>query len=703
MRIAILFLDVNDYYGKTMVEASPERALRTREEDKLGRDGFIRRLTGALINSKSQQSTGVVIGITGPWGSGKSSILNMLHEEILEQHENALVVRFDPWLVSGRDDLIQQFLRELLGTINSKKHLKEKFEKLKKTLLGYGATLAPAADALLPGSGSALRIAKALGTSAPSLYEQRENLFSILSQIDLPIVVMVDELDRINDDEIRAVAQLVRAVGDFPNISYVLAYDGDKVAKALGNGEEAYGREYLEKIVQFPFPLPITLQVELKNLLEAELKALEHDVEFPKNWSEDERYKKLLGIMIPGILKTPRDIKRFTGTLHIMAGMVWGEVDWVDLLGFCALQTKAPKTVDALGEKYSRVIVNAGTGDDYLANFQDDKKSIEDRLSEFLAKEERTDALEKLLAFMFRFFSPDRPNFNVTDDSICMRRPFLTVMRKGLLPGALPRDHFMDFFKCTSDEMLKAFQEELEKGKVWDFLERMEEVYLSANLSDEAHRTLWKALGKFTTKPDTNWVDHYPIMRDIIRSMGNMFTAQFMDTETANVELAKQVFDDFVKNEDAHFPSIILRAHFLIYGLYGWKLDESKRPFLQKGTVKDVAERLTKQYHDALVDEEWLASIYSYEPLFIIQHLGFWDDACLMRMDGFMTDPLGLDAVGMIFFGGINTSDKENLSKYFDYEKFVGRVKARLAEVGTDDNKVHSSVVEALERSQGRW
>src|SRR5690349_7461474 len=87
-----------------LTSARPERPIECADADKLERDTFVRRLTDALINPNTNRSTGVVVGIVGPWGSGKSSILILLEEAIKSRYDSAIVVRFDPWLVSGRDD-----------------------------------------------------------------------------------------------------------------------------------------------------------------------------------------------------------------------------------------------------------------------------------------------------------------------------------------------------------------------------------------------------------------------------------------------------------------------------------------------------------------------------------------------------------------------------------------------------------------------
>src|SRR6185437_3494949 len=107
-----------------VAEAQPERPIQSKEDDALSRDQFVRRLTNALINPQTKKSSSVVIGVTGPWGSGKSSLLNLVREHIKATYSDAIIITFDPWLVSGRNDLIYQFLGEVLATIKSEPILK---------------------------------------------------------------------------------------------------------------------------------------------------------------------------------------------------------------------------------------------------------------------------------------------------------------------------------------------------------------------------------------------------------------------------------------------------------------------------------------------------------------------------------------------------------------------------------------------------
>ena len=246
--------------------SAPERPIENKNDDKLERGRFIERLAAALVNTETQKSTGVVVGITGSWGSGKSSLLNLLREHLREKFPNALIVTFDPWLVSGRNDLIAEFFGEIIGTINADEKRRASFKDLGTTIAQYGAQLAPLSNLLSPGLGAILsggfHAAEKALSKRESLSALRARLIVELQEMPAPMVVLIDELDRVEDEEIRSVAQLVRSVLDFPAISYVLAYDPERVIQALGSGTESErrerGRAYLEKIVQLQIPIPIT-------------------------------------------------------------------------------------------------------------------------------------------------------------------------------------------------------------------------------------------------------------------------------------------------------------------------------------------------------------------------------------------------------------------------------------------------------------
>jgi hypothetical protein len=133
---------------------SPERPIGELSDDRLGREPFLKRLIHALINPHTGTSTGIVIGVTGPWGSGKSSLLNLLHKKIQLRNPEAVVIRFNLWLISWREDLIASFMMEVITELRVAPSRKETLTKIAGELADYAAPLAPLGSLLAPGAGS---------------------------------------------------------------------------------------------------------------------------------------------------------------------------------------------------------------------------------------------------------------------------------------------------------------------------------------------------------------------------------------------------------------------------------------------------------------------------------------------------------------------------------------------------------------------
>lgn len=69
----------------------------------------------------------------------------------------------------------------------------------------------------------------------------KNNITKKLAKSKLKYIVFIDDIDRLNNKEIKLLMQLIKAVGDFPNIIYVLAFDRDIVANALNDEQKING------------------------------------------------------------------------------------------------------------------------------------------------------------------------------------------------------------------------------------------------------------------------------------------------------------------------------------------------------------------------------------------------------------------------------------------------------------------------------
>ncbi len=175
------------------------------------------------------------------------------------------LLHFNPWLFGGADDLVARFFRELSAQLGQ-----DRFEGLKevaRALAGLGQTLAP----LSPVSGTARAanlVAKLTDhwTKPPSLLAKRGHLRNALSKSESRVVVLIDDIDRLEFSETRELMRLVRLTSDLPNVVFLLAFDRRHVAKSLGE-DEVEGRQYLDKIVQVSYDLPAVREAILPGML----------------------------------------------------------------------------------------------------------------------------------------------------------------------------------------------------------------------------------------------------------------------------------------------------------------------------------------------------------------------------------------------------------------------------------------------------
>lgn len=231
-----------------MGRISGDRALAGDGEDKLGFGPTAECLAQALAAGTS--SGGLVVGVTGRWGSGKSSLLNLTQAAIRRGDLAARphVVEFQPWLVGDRDALLQALFAELVDGIDQIALEAGDASGVTWRKVGRAATELRQFAGLLGAAGNVGSTWFGLplvGRIFESLFEwlykgrpkslaaSKKKVCNRLAKLKRALVVVIDDVDRLDPTEIVEVLRLVRSVADFPNITYVLSYDEDIVSHAV--------------------------------------------------------------------------------------------------------------------------------------------------------------------------------------------------------------------------------------------------------------------------------------------------------------------------------------------------------------------------------------------------------------------------------------------------------------------------------------
>ncbi len=231
---------------------TPDAALEDPNQDRFRRWPFARRIAETI--AERTDSGSLVVGIYGPWGEGKTTVLNFIARRLAD-FDRVVCVKFNPWLYPSQDQLLGTFFQTLADTLGRK--LTTRREEIGNTLKKYGGVLAPVSLGLPGISASPGQAAQQVGSllSSVDLDEQRQRIEKILEEEERRIVVLMDDLDRLDKTEIQTVFKLVKVAADFKYTAYVLAFDDKMVSSALAEryvDSPKSGASFLEKIVQVP-------------------------------------------------------------------------------------------------------------------------------------------------------------------------------------------------------------------------------------------------------------------------------------------------------------------------------------------------------------------------------------------------------------------------------------------------------------------
>ncbi len=318
-----------------------DKPIETMDEDVLGRTKFVTNLVEYITSYKGKES--LTIGLYGKWGSGKTSIINLASKKF--DSKKYKIVNFNPWNFKGQDELLQCFFKELyiqLDMVNYHKLFTKlgNFFKRVGQVLSFGKyvpTISPFATIIAP-------LIKDYGetlnnlTYDKSLEKIKDKISNALSKLDKKIVVFIDDVDRLNDNEICQIFQLVKLLGNFENVIYVLSMDKDVVVSALQNSQKEHAEIYLEKIVQLPLNIPEVSTLRIQAVLIENLNKI--CVELNKFLPT--RNNDLARTGFWQQFATLRDVNRFLNVFNLKFESLKKNIDFHDFCLITLLELKFP-------------------------------------------------------------------------------------------------------------------------------------------------------------------------------------------------------------------------------------------------------------------------------------------------------------------------------------------------------------------------
>lgn len=472
-------------------------------DDRLGYAPFAQNLAEALCNLTTNEC--LVFALYGSWGSGKTTCINFVLHYLNKKpkEKRPIIMRFNPWWFSGHGELLNQFFKGFLIVLGKE----EKLKVAARLLADFFEIISeiPEPTGIIK-FGKALSRGLRISSREKEAWEVREKIGKCLKEQSQRILVVIDDIDRLTIDEIRDLFMVIKAVADFPNTLYLLAFDKSVVTKALESLQGISGYDFLEKIVQVPFELPLPDKVALRNLFLAKLDILLSDT--PHELFDQTYWGNVFWDGIDHFLNTMRNIKRLINAIKVTYDTVKAEVNPVDFIAVKTIELFSSNIYQLIRANPSMFTGHADTHG-YSSAKIEDIKPFHNKWVEQLHERDR-EVVKKLLLRLFPKLEAVFGNTNYGSEwesswrkqlRICSPDIYPVYFRLSIPAGEISYSELeanlalAENVKAFSNKLLELSRQHRPDGstRVSAFLERMED-YTEEEISIEHIPNILQAL-----------------------------------------------------------------------------------------------------------------------------------------------------------------------------------------------------------------
>lgn len=508
-------------------EIGSEAPIRTRAEDRLRRADYADRI--AAILSQLSLREGRVFSIRGGWGFGKSSLKNLITEQLKSRNDGAIWLDFNPWQWGDGNAIARALFGQIADRLGGT-HSKEAYARAKQ-LRRYGSILTGASAPLKTLSSSkdtisfvltntsVILVASAVGFDLPvvakvvtglwalglavfligramqhfgqdhsseTLDQVREDLENRLRELKHPLIVFVDDIDRLEPEQIREVLKQVKANANLPNIVFVLLFQSSIVEKALDPVANGDGRAFLEKIVQANFDLPAVPTTIVHTLFGEELSQLAGRHATEANGFSETRWGNAYISCIQPYIRNLRDTRRLLSSIAVHMPMhAVGDVFEVNIVDFLLLEVIRVFEPDLHKTLLLKKALMLQEGRYRGDNMAEDNNAAAQRLLENVPEERRGIAKEvvtELFPSLERAFGGSEygDDFQLrwlAEKRVCTSRYFPRYFELQTALGEISEAYFLEFLDAAvTEDTLNALIAEVEAdGLLLSLVARLDE------------------------------------------------------------------------------------------------------------------------------------------------------------------------------------------------------------------------------------
>ena len=290
----------------------------------------------ALVRFIKRTNTPMTIGVQGEWGSGKTSLLNQIWNELdwfnrnepgIDDFKQIWINSWEHSLLCSPEECLMKIINEIINELSDADTDKKRSENLKKGVNNIMKGALRIGSSMTLGAAGVDAVDNIFSEGSNSIKELREQLSTLVEDIKRlesnkfgKIIIYVDDLDRIDPKNAVRILELLKNIFNIKDCVFVLAIDYQVVVKGLKDkfGEPSPDNEwefraFFDKIIQLPFTMPMG-KYDIANYVLGLLEEINY-----YNGDEDLDPELINQFVTKSIGGNPRSIKRLINSLALIS------------------------------------------------------------------------------------------------------------------------------------------------------------------------------------------------------------------------------------------------------------------------------------------------------------------------------------------------------------------------------------------------
>lgn len=638
------------------------------DQDLMGRRRYVNEIYKRTVDLWNREKRTVRIGITGTQGCGKTSLINMFKEKVVKSAPETIVIDCYFGMEDNSASIVTSILSSISGGLSSYLHSKpDIMERIYDLLVEFKGSISSAGNAIAAPIGGVIVNAVEYGgkfikdSKSKSVNEISRQINKNLEDLNRPVIVIFDDFDRLSYDKIKSATDALIYILGKINISCIISYDGIAVESTIQNHytDKARARDYyvslVNKLVSERIDIKVGDRSEIQELFIRGMEGLADPLSLPDEWGASERFRAVLGLLVPPFIETARDIISILKEYWYLRSQIMDAVDWVDLLAYSVVTMRMSWCCDVIEKSIDKLVVDPRACS--ILKVQSNRE-IGDAISHIFGQSVAKENEKQLLQFLFpriqlmdqRLDTVERRQElenQISSTSISYRTSLALALGKGKPLGGFDDEYFEEFEYFNWDRKKDEISKALKYHKIDDFLfmiggyiRRKDETKKLEIISSILRYCINEEMKPVSFHGHRGW------FVDAITRWFNEVSVNRVIPMTS----VERIIEEQTKKGNLNFVSHLIERDRRIYDQPVEKREVL--PTLPPGIASRYSRQISTIAREGLIGREIFNRLYTGSPLMLMVRDNVFDDECQRSVNEYINTDGGRDTFVLLMCGG---------------------------------------------------